>query len=97
MNCCPTGAPTVHFLLLIWAVRGMEIRRGGGDVMHHCMLKQELISRWPTLYTVSTLALPAQAMASPLSADSGGDLAHPQGAADLFCDNKVVLWGGWFC
>ena len=29
-NCRPTGAPTVHFLLLIWAARGMEIRRGVG-------------------------------------------------------------------
>ena len=30
LSCRPTGAPTAHFLLLIWAARGMEIRRGSG-------------------------------------------------------------------
>ena len=36
-------------------------QEGGGGVMRRCILKQEPISRRPTLYTVSTPALPAQA------------------------------------
>ena len=34
-----TGARAAYFPLLIWAARGMEIRRGGGDVMRRCLMK----------------------------------------------------------